>query len=105
MRGEAVGTGVGHAWVCDGYQKNNLHLVYELWALEDCPDTHDPEKFLNLYNYSKNGYVSGPFYHYNWGYAGNGNGFYSDDNPTFTDQLTQKTLTFNINRQELLIRR
>lgn len=105
MRGKSVETGVGHGWVCDGYEKYLYHTDYQLWALEDCPDTHDPEKFLNLYNYSKNGYVSGPFYHYNWGYAGNGNGFYSDDNPTFTDQLTQRTLTFNINRQELLIRR
>lgn len=103
MRGEAVGTGVGHAWVCDGYQKNNSHLVYELWVLEDCPDTHDPEIFLNLYNYTTDYSYSGPFFHYNWGQTGYDNGYFSDSSPTCRDKYTQESNTFNINRQELLI--
>ena len=104
MRGYSNEAGAGHAWVCDGFTESNSVTKYELWVLEDCPETHDPERFLNLYNYSKDPSYSPPAYHYNWGYSGSGNGYYSDNNPTYTFPNTQTSYTFDIERKELLIK-
>lgn len=89
---------------CLGFTVSNSVTKYELWVLEDCPETHDPERFLNLYNYSKDPSYSPPAYHYNWGYSGSGNGYYSDNNPTYTFPNTQTSYTFDIERKELLIK-
>lgn len=104
MRGTSAGDAIGHAWVCDGYNSSNSYVKYELWVLEDCPDSHDPENFLNIYNYVNQAHVLAPYFHYNWGYTGDGNGYFSDSDPTYKISGTSVSFTFNINRKELFIK-
>lgn len=104
MTGIMTGEKEGHAWVCDGYQSTNYYTVYQLWVLEDCPESYEPQNFLNPYNHSTNYSSMASKYHYNWGYRGDGNGFFYDSDPTYHNDMTGTSMKFSEKRNNLYIK-
>lgn len=70
----------GHAWVCDGFDSYSYSWVWELWCLEDCPESYDPQNFSLIIEYAPMTSFAGITYHMNWGWGGRHDGFYADTN-------------------------
>lgn len=102
MRGESNSS--AHAWVCDGVTTSNWRTEYELWGLEDCPESYEPQMFINLYNYTGPTYSSEASFHYNWGYEGMGDGNFLDSDPTYTNPVNQASSSYYKKRKELIIK-
>ncbi len=77
-----VGQGVGHAWAIDGYKKNSYFLEYRVFRLEG---TQAPKfAYDEVGDWTKQLRDSETFYHMNWGWGGLNDGWYIDNNFSYT---------------------
>ena len=67
----------GHAWVCDGSSHYSFHTAYELYVFDN---TYYPN-FKYMLTSSDDKYSeSQTLYHMNWGWGGEHDGYYMDNN-------------------------
>ena len=97
MRGTKPGESVGHAWVCDGYYATNYQTDYELYVLP--MGNGAITEMISPYStiVYPDDLVIFLYYHMNWGWGGEDNGYYSDS------YLGAQNYTTN--RKELIITR
>lgn len=70
----------GHAWICDGYESSATSWVWELWCLEDCPESYNPQSFYQISTYNPNTSFGTFHLHMNWGWRGYLDGYFSEFN-------------------------
>lgn len=66
----------GHSWVCDGFRRSSYNKEFYLYVISVVPP-------LQYENTGLTGYASvgnGAYYHMNWGWGGNYNGWFLGDN-------------------------
>ena len=97
MRGVDANLNEGHAWVCDGYYTTHPQTEYKLYVIPmgggtitSLTNIHSvivyPESFT-VFNY----------FHMNWGWYGNNNGYFYQDN------VSVNSTNFNVDRKNLII--
>jgi len=92
----------GHAWVCDGVERYDQGLEIRVMSLPYRPTSYStPTDMTEVMNISRIDYASGCRYHMNWGMGGQGDGFFRDDNISFS--MAGDVLNFGNNRMELII--
>ncbi len=64
-------TASGHSWVCDGFDDVTLYYTYQLHIVSISEPLHYEQTGQPYYNNSQYTY-----WRYNWGFKGNGDGFY-----------------------------
>ena len=84
----------GHAWVCDGYEENYGRTAYYLMTL----DSQELRYYSNEIFFDSE--WGSAYYHMNWGYDGDANGWYRDTNISFNHD--NETCNYNINRQDII---
>jgi len=77
MRGADAGN--GHAWVCDGYKHKRTTTYCEVMALDKAYWDYE-KKFYYRAMYSGSFSSTYTYYHMNWGWSGNQDGYYYEDN-------------------------
>lgn len=90
----ANNVGVGHTWVCDGYEHNYGRTAYYLMTL----DSQELAYYSNeIYFDSEWGST---YFHMNWGYGGDANGWYRDTDIAFNRY--GETNNYSRNRQDII---
>ena len=102
MQGLDVITGIGHAWVCDGFKTYHSWIEYELFVLL-LDYNHQP---LAMYSFDLRDAAEDSFttFHMNLGYAGNNDGYYYDNNHFYVHRSDGTTRDYSIERKDLFIR-
>lgn len=88
---------VGHAWVCDGVEEHQHRTVYYLMTLYE-----DADGFSYIPHELKveNEFASRLF-HMNWGYGGEGNGWFRDSKLKFNlSEIDERD--YGINRKDII---
>ena len=94
MRGLIPTTDTGHAWVCDGYRSNVYMTTYSLYVIP--LGISEISYLTNIYNVDI--YQSSTFFfHHNWGWGGQNNGYYVDSNVSTINGV------FSSDRKDLII--
>lgn len=87
----------GHAWVCDGYNSNYPATAYRIETLSWAPAGYEPTSFITAYE--RTDYLhSTAYFHMNWGWYGNHNGFYSVGDY----QIAEENLNFAHGRENII---
>ena len=103
MKGTDSSLSLAHAWVCDGYHTIDTHDRYRLMVFKysggSSPSYYDEER-----NETINNSVA-TYFHMNWGWSGDNNGYYLDQNITTSIYLNNNLTSYNpsYNRKDLLI--
>ena len=86
--------GIGHTWVCDGYKYNHGRTAYYLMTL----DSQELTYYSNEIYYDSE--WANTYFHMNWGYGGDANGWYRDTDISFNHN--GETYNCNRNRQDII---
>lgn len=97
MKGVDNSSGVGHAWVCDGYNIGRSENVLMLMTLEYCPTGYEPEEFVCPYSCTLDSYPY-VYLHMNWGWNGLYDGYYYNDDvsPSNSNFSSSREMIINI---------
>ena len=71
--GYETNSGIGHAWVCEGYNRVDHHYEYDLKILSV---VEPPLQYENVTNTYSTAYGVTHYLYHNLGYGGDGNGWY-----------------------------
>jgi hypothetical protein len=94
MRGLIPSSNTGHAWVCDGYRSNIYMTTYSLYVIP--LGISEISYLTNIYTVDI--YQSSTFFfHHNWGWGGQNNGYYVDSNVSTNNGV------FSSDRKDLII--
>ena len=98
-----VATGSGHAWVCDGVRYGDSWLELRFMTIDYRPTTVSvPDLMVEAYVHkSITSYMTTRF-HMNWGWYGENNGFFTDDNIEVT--LDGEKKNYKHGRKDLFIK-
>ena len=67
----------GHAWVCDGYRRDESGIEYAVYILQGNDPNSEPTEITYIYTYKEGGdYNIVSYYHMNWGWGGANNGYF-----------------------------
>ncbi|MDE6049456.1 MAG: C10 family peptidase [Paramuribaculum sp.] len=92
----------GHAWVCDGANITTGYHEIRIMTLEYRPTAYNtPSEMIEAYKITQTTSFSGYRLHMNWGWYGQADGFYLDNN--MNPKTSKEQYYFNKNRRELLI--
>lgn len=91
---------VGHAWICDGFKYGKSGTEIKLMTLEDCPSGYEPTCFTNPYSYDNTTGIDDYLFHMNWGWYGDENGYFVDDELSVT--LSDGVFDFSTDRNDII---
>jgi hypothetical protein len=97
MSGADNTSGLGHVWVCDGYRSTIDCTRYALYVIPMSGEITELQEIENREIYQGSTF----FYHMNWGFYGQCDGYYLDNNIAFT--INSIRHDFKQNRNDLII--
>lgn len=99
--GYNLSTSAGHAWVCDGLDIHDIETKLRFMTLDYRPTSYStPDKMVEAYSKSLNRiyYTNVRF---NWGWGGNQDAYYNDEN--FTVTVNGVKTHYHDNRLDMII--
>lgn len=94
MRGTNNGTKDGHAWVCDGFERNDTYKTFDIMILDRFSSDPIPP-YERLY-YGRTNSTYSTYFHMNWGWGGNKDGYF------YEESVNPSGYNFSIDRKDIV---